>query len=92
MQRFGEDVSEKLDYAPGSFSVEQHIRGKWACQTCETLVQEPVAAHIIDKGIPTTNLLAQVLISKYADHQPLYRQQQIYARAGVELPRSTLSG
>jgi transposase len=91
MDRIGEDVSEKLDYTPGTFSVERHIRGKWACGSCETLIQEPVAPHIIDKGIPTTNLLAQVLIAKYADHQPLYRQHQIYARAGVELPRSTLS-
>ena len=91
MERIGEDVSEKLDYEPGTFSVERHIRGKWACQACETIQQAPVAPHIIDKGIPTTNLLAQVLISKYADHQPLYRQQQIYARAGVDLPRSTLS-
>lgn len=91
MQRIGEDVSEKLDYEPGTFSVERHIRGKWVCQVCESIKQVPVAPHIIDKGIATTNLLAQVLISKYADHQPLYRQQQIYARSGVDLPRSTLS-
>ena len=91
LKRVGEDVSEKLDYEPGTFRVERHIRGKWVCDTCETLVQEPVAPHIIDKGIPTTNLLAQVLIGKYADHQPLYRQQQIFARAGVALPRSTLA-
>ena len=91
LKRVGEDVSEKLDYEPGTFRVERHIRGKWVCDACETLVQEPVAAHIIDKGIPTTNLLAQVLISKYADHLPLYRQQQMFARAGVALPRSTLA-
>ena len=91
MTRIGEDVSEKLDYQPGSFSVERHIRGKWACASCEILMQEPVAPHIIDKGIPTTNLLSQVLVAKYADHLPLYRQQQIYARAGVDLPRSTLA-
>lgn len=91
LTRIGEDVSEKLDYEPGSFSVERHIRSKWACKACETVVQAPVAPHIIEKGIPTTNLLAQVLISKYADHLPLYRQEQIYARAGVELPRSTLA-
>jgi transposase len=91
LTRIGEDVSEKLDYEPGRFSVERHIRGKWACQQCETIVQTPVAPAVVDKGIPTTNLLAQVLISKYADHLPLYRQEQIYARAGVELPRSTLA-
>ena len=87
----GDDISEKLDYEPGSFSVEQHIRSKWACRSCDTVIQKPVDAHIIDKGIPTTNLLAQVLIAKYADHQPLYRQQQMYQRAGVDLPRTTLS-
>lgn len=91
LTRIGEDVSEKLDYAPGQFSVERHIRSKWACKACETIVQAPVAPHVIDKGLATTNLLAQVLISKYADHLPLYRQEQIYARAGVELPRSTLA-
>ncbi len=91
LTRIGEDVSEKLDYEPGQFTVERHIRSKWACKDCETVVQAPVAPHVIDKGIPTTNLLAQVLIAKYADHQPLYRQQQVYARAGVELPRSTLA-
>ncbi|NKI17523.1 IS66 family transposase, partial [Spongiibacter sp. KMU-166] len=64
LTRIGEDVSEKLDYQPGTFSVERHIRGKWCCRECDSLVQAPVAPHIIDKGIPTTNLLAQVLISK----------------------------
>lgn len=68
MKRVGEDVAEKLDYAPGVFSVERHIRGKWACAKCETIQQAPVEAHVIDKGIPTTGLLAQVLVGKYADH------------------------
>ena len=91
MKRIGEDVAEKLDYVPGVFSVERHIRGKWACAQCETIVQAPVAAHIIDKGIPTTGLLAQVLVAKYADHQPLYRQEAIFGRAGLAIPRSTLA-
>ncbi|MFT7014082.1 MAG: transposase [Pseudohongiellaceae bacterium] len=91
MTRIGEDVSEKLDYQPGTFSVERHIRGKWCCRDCDSLIQAPVAAHIIDKGIPTTGLLAQVLISKYADHLPLYRQEQQFARSGVMIPRSTLA-
>ena len=73
MKRVGEDVAEKLDYVPGVFSVERHIRGKWACARCETIQQAPVQAHVIDKGIPTTGLLAQVLVGKYADHLPLYR-------------------
>jgi transposase len=91
MKRIGEDVAEKLDYQPGVFTVERHVRGKWACAKCERLVQAPVEPHVIDKGIPTAGLLAQVLVAKYADHQPLYRQEGIYARSGVELPRSTLA-
>ena len=91
MKRIGEDVAEKLDYAPGVFTVERHIRGKWACAQCETIHQVPVDPHIIDKGIPTTGLLAQVLVAKYADHLPLYRQEAIFGRAGLAIPRSTLA-
>ena len=91
MKRVGEDVAEKLDYVPGVFSVERHIRGKWACARCETIQQAPVQAHVIDKGIPTTGLLAQVLVGKYADHLPLYRQEAIFGRAGLAIPRSTLA-
>ena len=91
MKRVGEDVAEKLDYAPGVFTVERHIRGKWACAQCETIHQVPVDPHIIDKGIPTTGLLAQVLVAKYADHLPLYRQEAIFGRAGLAIPRSTLA-
>jgi transposase len=90
LKRIGEDVSEKLDYTPGVFTVERHIRGKWACAKCQTLTQAPVPAQIIDKGIPTAGLLAQVLVAKYADHLPLYRQEGIFARAGVAIPCSTL--
>ena len=91
MKRVGEDVAEKLDYVPGVFSVERHIRGKWACAKCESITQAPVEAHVIDKGIPTTGLLAQVLVGKYADHLPLYRQEAIFGRAGLAIPRSTLA-
>ena len=91
MERIGEDVSEKLDYIPGSFQVERHVRGKWVCRCCEKLVQAPVPPQVIDKGIPTAGLLAQVIVSKYADHLPLARQERIFARAGVEIPRSTLA-
>ena len=91
MQRIGESVSEKLDYTPGVFSVERHVRGKWVCRCCEKLVQAPVPAHVIDKGIPTAGLLAQVLVAKYADHLPLARQENIFARAGVGIARSTLA-
>ena len=90
LKRIGEDVSEKLDYTPGVFQVERHVRGKWACVKCQTLMQAPVPAQVIDKGIPTAGLLAQVLVSKYADHAPLYRQEQMFGRAGYAIPRSTL--
>lgn len=91
LERIGEDVSEKLDYTPGTFTVERHVRGKWVCRCCQTLVQAPVPAHIIDKGIPTAGLLAHVLVAKYADHLPLARQEHIFARAGVPIARSTLA-
>lgn len=91
MKRVGEDVAEKLDYVPGVFTVDRHIRGKWACAKCEIIHQVPVDPHIIDKGIPTTGLLAQVLVAKYADHLPLYRQEAIFGRAGLAIPRSTLA-
>lgn len=91
LKRIGEDISEKLDYTPGQFTVEQHIRGKWICRDCETLVQAPVPAHVIDKGVPTTGLLAHVLVAKYADHLPLYRQERIFGRAGYPIARSTLA-
>jgi transposase len=91
MKPIGEDVAEKLDYQPGVFTVERHVRGKWVCACCEKLVQAPVSAHVIDKGIPTTGLLAQVLVAKYLDHLPLYRQEAIFERAGLAIARSTLA-
>lgn len=91
LKRIGEDVSEKLDYTPGVFTVERHIRGKWVCDNCETLIQAPVPAQVIDKGIPTAGLLAHVMIAKFADHLPLYRQEAMFGRAGLAIPRSTLA-
>ena len=91
MKRIGEDVTEKLDDTPGIFTVEKHIRGKWACAHCKTLTQAPVPAQIIDKGVATPGLLAHFLIAKYADHLPLYRQQQIFGRAGLVIPRSSMA-
>ncbi len=91
LKRIGEDVSEKLDYTPGVFTVERHVRGKWVCDDCETLTQAPVPAQVIDKGIPTAGLLAHVMIANFADHLPLYRQESIFGRAGLAIPRSTLA-
>jgi transposase len=91
MQRVGEDVSERLDIIPAEFIVHRHVRGKWACRCCQTLVQEPVAPQIVDKGQPTAGLVAHTLVSRFVDHVPYYRQEQINARSGVHTPRSTLA-
>lgn len=91
LKRIGEDVSEKLDYTPGVLTVQRHVRGKWACAKCQTLTQAPVPAQIIDKGLPTSGLLAQVLVAKYSDHLPLYRQEAIFGRSGFAIARSTLA-
>jgi transposase len=91
LRRMGEEITEKLDYAPGTFTVEQHIRGRWVCDECETFEQEPMPAYVIDKGSATPGLLAQVLVNKYADHLPHYRQEAIFSRAGLGISRSTLS-
>jgi len=91
LRRIGEDVSEKLNFRPAQFYKEQHVRGKWVCDQCDTLTQQAMPAYVIDKGIASPELLSHVLVSKYADHLPLYRQRQIFLRAGVDLARSSLS-
>ena len=91
LKRIGEDISEKLDYTPGVLTVQRHVRGKWACSECQTLRQAPVPAQIIDKGLPTSGLLAQVLVAKYSDHLPVYRQETIFGRSGYAIARSTLA-
>lgn len=73
------------------FTVEQYVRGKWACRQYETLIQAPVPAQVIDKGIPTAGLLAHVMVAKFADHLPLYRKEKIFGRAGLTIGRSTLT-
>ncbi len=91
MRKLGEDVTEVLDYVPASFKVVRHVRPKLSCRLCETIVQAPVPSLPIERGKPGPGLLAHVLVSKYADHLPLYRQAEIYAREGVDLERSTLA-
>jgi len=88
----GEDVSEMLDYVPSHFRVLRHVRPKRACARCDRIVQAPAPSRPIARGLAGPGLLAHVLVSKYADHLPLYRQSEIYARAGMELSRSTLAG
>jgi transposase len=91
MRLLGEDVAELLEYIPDRFKVIRHIRPKLACSRCEKIVQAPAPSRPIARGIAGPGMLAHVLVSKYADHLPLYRQSQIYARSGLELDRSTLS-
>lgn len=93
MVRIGEDRSERLDIVPARFRVIVTVRPKYACRVCENGVHQAVApARLIEGALPTEALIAHVLVAKYADHTPLYRQAQIYGRAGLELDRSTLAG
>ncbi|MBI4183840.1 MAG: IS66 family transposase [Proteobacteria bacterium] len=92
LHEIGADVSEVLDWEPARFKVIRHVRPRLACRACETVTQMPAPSLPIERGRPGPGLLAQVLVAKYCDHQPLYRQSAIYARGGVELERSTLAG
>src|SRR5262245_16361304 len=88
----GESVSEMLDWVPAQLRVVRISRPKYGCRTCGTMHQAPAPERPIAGGLATPALLAQVLVSKYCDNTPLYRQSQIFARHGVELDRSTLAG
>ena len=88
----GEDVSERLDIVPAQFRVLVTRRPKYACRSCEAgVIQAPAKPRLIEGGMPTKATIASVIVSKYADHLPLYRQSQIYARQGVVIDRSTLA-
>jgi transposase len=91
MRKIGEDVAEMLEYVPASFKVIRHVRPKLACVSCRRIVQEAAPTRPIARGIAGPGLLAHILVAKYADHLPLYRQSQIYAREAVALERSTLA-
>ena len=91
LSRLGEDATEELEYVPAAFRVVRHLRPKYACRSCEAVHQAPMPSRPIERGRPGPGLLAQVLVAKYDDHLPLYRQSEIYAREGVELERSTLA-
>jgi transposase len=91
MARLGEDVTEVLDYIPGRFRVIRHVRPKYACRYCDAITQAPGPALPTPRGRAAPGMLAHLLVSKYTDHLPLYRQSQIYARDGLDLDRSTLS-
>jgi transposase len=91
LERLGEDVSEVLEYVPSHFKVIRHVRPKFACSHCQSITQSAAPERPIARGLAGPGLLAHVLVSKYCDHLPLYRQSEIYARSGVELERSTLA-
>src|SRR6266705_2436120 len=91
LRKLGEDVSEMLEYVPASFVVIRHVRTKLSCTKCDCIVQAEAPSRPIERGLAGPGLLAHVLVSKYCDHLPLYRQSEMYAREGVELERSTLA-
>jgi transposase len=92
LRQFGHDVTEQLEYIPESFKVIRHVRPKFTCNGCDRVVEAPAPSRPIERGLAGPGLLAHVLVSKFADHLPLYRQSEIYARHGVEIERSTLAG
>jgi transposase len=92
LRPLGEDITEVLDYVPGSFRVTRHVRPKLSCRACETIAQAPAPNLPVPRGRAGPGLLAHILVAKYCDHLPLHRQAEIYAREDVELSRSTLAG
>lgn len=91
LRAMGEDVAEILEYVPARFKVIRHVRPKLSCSACDRLLQAAAPSRPIARGMAGPGLLAHVLVSKYTDHLPLYRQSQIYAREGIDLDRSTLA-
>jgi transposase len=91
LRTLGEDISEMLEYVPSHFKVIRHIRPKLSCASCQKIVQPAAPSRPIERGLAGPGLLAHVLVSKYCDHLPLYRQSQIFAREGIDLGRSTLA-
>lgn len=92
LHAIGQSISEMLDWVPAQLRVVRITRPKYACRVCNKVAQASAPERPIAGGLATPALLAQVLVSKYCDHAPLYRQSQIFARHGVDLPRSTLAG
>lgn len=91
LKQLGEDVTEELEYVPGHFVVKRIVRPRMTCTCCEAFVQAELPSRPITRGRPGPGLLAHVLVGKYCDHLPLYRQSEIYARGKVDLHRSTLT-
>lgn len=91
LRTISEDITDELEYIPGRFIVNRVVRPRMACSCCEKIVQAALPSRPIERGRPGPGLLAHVLVNKYADHCPLYRQSQIFAREGIDLDRSTLA-
>ena len=92
LRQIGADVSEQLEYVPAHFKVIRHVRPKLACVACQTIFQAEAPSRPIARGIAGPGLIAHVLVSKYCDHIPLYRQSRIYGRDGIDIDRSTMAG
>jgi len=92
LRKISDGVTETLDYVPGRFEVIRHIRTKLSCRACDTVIAAPAPDHAIARGRAGAGLLAHIVVSKYDDHLPLYRQAEIFARDGISLETSTLSG
>jgi transposase len=91
LRKIGEDVTEVLEYVPSSFKVIEHVRPKFSCRTCATILQAPLPSFPIERGRAGPALLAHVVVAKFADALPLHRQSAIYQRTGVDLDRSTMA-
>jgi transposase len=91
LSKIGEDITETLDVIPRQCFVTQHVREKFSCRSCETITQPPAPFHVIARGFAGPNLLATILVDKYANHQPLNRQSEQYEREGIELSVSTMA-
>jgi transposase len=91
LRRLGEDVTEELEYVPGRLIVNRIVRPRMACSGCDCFTQAPLPSRPIERGRPGPGILAHVLVNKYAEHLPLYRQSQIFDRDGLDIDRSTLA-
>src|SRR5215467_11369356 len=89
--KIGEDITKTLDVVPRQWFVTEHVREKFSCRSCETITQPPAPFHAIARGFAGPSLLAMILVEKYANHQPLNRQSEQYAREGIELSVSTMA-
>jgi transposase len=91
-RKIEDDISESLEYVPASFKVIRHIRPRCACINCEKIIQAFAPPKAIEKGKAGPGLLAHIIVQKYCNHLPMYRQSQIYEREGIEISRNTMTG